>query len=694
MKAKNLFFGALTCLAFAACSDDNDLMNSGGQAEAEKGTSFLAVSITMPGGTSTRAEGDPWGSEDDESDNTYKEGENEEVTVNTAHLFFFDSNGNWWGVKNITNDIKGQSFGSGDDATNVPTDNRWQQGTTNTIDNLSQVFIMFENQQVPDQVVAVLNLTEEQVTALSDKSLDNFRKALTATSVQAAEDATAAATTSPWAATGFSTSSNQNPQGFIMSNSVYQASTESTESTDNESSTTPEIVYAQKTKDHIISSDNTTYKDYTIEQIRDAAKQNQLVIPVERVLARVHVEFGKESSIDNSNLVYTYTGQLYTWDATNNKIVDNSATSIISVPNGWWLDCTPAHSYLMKDLESNDVNNSWTTWNDLADKRSYWAMPYSSTDDEANPKQKYQHYAYERNNMADKYCFENTIQRATGEAEANTQNNIKLIVAANLFVDATVLAGETETQAVDETGSTAITYSKIDLVRWKKSHYTKTAFLQYVANFLTSKGKSVTSSELRIVSNFQHTDDSDDPTYKPTSESSCIELQDWEAIVEYSGTTSTTEVQDLLDQQIGAFQYFGGGKTYYFTHIEHNKVNNTPIDGVIRNHYYKITVNGITGLGTPVPEDDPETPENPKTDPTDPDPDPETPTIPEIPDDPDPTDPEDPIIPDLPEDDNVSAIATQISILKYRIVSQETTLSGGAQGGSNSGSTENGGETN
>ena len=62
MKAKSLFFGALTCLAFAACSnDDEPVVNDGAQAEY----ACITVQFNMPGGSSTRA----WN--DDADDNTY-----------------------------------------------------------------------------------------------------------------------------------------------------------------------------------------------------------------------------------------------------------------------------------------------------------------------------------------------------------------------------------------------------------------------------------------------------------------------------------------------------------------------------------------------------------------------------------------------------------------------------------------------
>lgn len=74
MKAKNLFFGALTCLAFAACSnDDEPIVNGGAQAE---GGQYLAVNIVNPT-ANTRA-------------NVYEEGTGSETKVNDVILVFLD----------------------------------------------------------------------------------------------------------------------------------------------------------------------------------------------------------------------------------------------------------------------------------------------------------------------------------------------------------------------------------------------------------------------------------------------------------------------------------------------------------------------------------------------------------------------------------------------------------------------------
>lgn len=84
MKAKNLFFGALTCLAFAACSNDDEvIVNDNVQGEAS-GDGYIALSINLPTQNSTRAF--------DESLDL-NDGMESEYKVNNAKVLFFDGTG-------------------------------------------------------------------------------------------------------------------------------------------------------------------------------------------------------------------------------------------------------------------------------------------------------------------------------------------------------------------------------------------------------------------------------------------------------------------------------------------------------------------------------------------------------------------------------------------------------------------------
>ncbi len=103
-------------------------------------------------------------------------------------------------------------------------------------------------------------------------------------------------------------------------------------------------------------------------------------------------------------------------------------------------------------------------------------------------------------------------------------------------------------------------------------------------------------------------------------------------------------------EQLGKAQLWNGGHCYYFTEIMHPQyklqtdavsetstyVQTGDIQGIVRNHWYNMSINSIVGLGTPVPQSD--TPGDPEIEYPDPDPD-------------DPDNPDPGVDPTRPEDD-------------------------------------------
>jgi hypothetical protein len=78
------------------------------------------------------------------------------------------------------------------------------------------------------------------------------------------------------------------------------------------------------------------------------------------------------------------------------------------------------------------------------------------------------------------------------------------------------------------------------------------------------------------------------------------------------------------------------GKCYYYVDVKHSDVEGYQV-GVVRNHWYDITLNSIKGLGTPV------------------------------------FDPTKEIVPDRPEEENYY-LSAEVKILKWKMVSQSVDL--------------------
>lgn len=629
MKTKSLFLGALTCLAFAACSDDDKVVNPNGS-QAENGTAVIAVSFSMPTGNATKVA--DWNNEN----SNYTDGDTYETKVNTAMLYFYKGDALWQAV-----DVKSKITES------------WENGTDKTIQLNSNIFLALENvseNNYPDKVVAVLNGPEIVYNTFSELCA-NINVALNSAvriTTETGENSTTTET-----ATG----------NFVMSNAVYYS---------NDGSTV--MNYTP------VSIDNFgTGKDISAAQ--QDAQNNPLKIIVERVLARVNVtgiinnNVKTTADANNENNTHPYA----TIDEDGQLTSTSEKKTILAELQGWWLDNTNSQSNLVKTLEPSytfkydGFDFTWENWNDETNQRSYWATAINST---AADNSKFQHYYYSQYNNQDKYCYENT----------NMSNPTRLVVAATLKIE-----GEAK-----------------DLVQYNTLMWDSLNFMKHVVYQLEQvyQDINVTHENLKLVWNTQTNGTENNITTRYSAEDRTIltgeettrELKDYEAMVQVitSGTgaiasityknegTDATLTADELNTKIedilrGPVKYWNNGQTYFFTNIAQLKETKTEtvkgeddtetqvttthsLPGIIRNHLYKITINSVVGLGTPVP-----------TDPKDPEDDPEYPEVPNPTPDPDP-DPDQPIIPETPEDDEISAIDAQISILKYRVVNQSVDL--------------------
>ncbi|MBQ6087001.1 MAG: Mfa1 fimbrilin C-terminal domain-containing protein [Bacteroidales bacterium] len=280
----------------------------------------------------------------------------------------------------------------------------------------------------------------------------------------------------------------------------------------------------------------------------DAEANASVKIPVERVVAKVDVqekEGGATMNLANGSTA-----------ASNTVNIDGEDVTISATIDGWWFDNAASTSLLLKDISDNaDADN------DADNFRSYWAKPVPGT---------LTHGALKDAKTGAQYVQENT------DADAPTQ----AVVAATLKVND----------------------KAVKLVKFKGTLYTEDGFAIAVAN--TLNGTYWTKTEGETVT--YETVDTDDFTITYTSENlpTGVELESYEAYAKIDATTdyyvksgdTYTKVDDL---DLGGYvvQRWEDGQTYYFVPIQHDADRT----GVVRNHVYKLTVNSINGLGTPVP---------------------------------------------------------------------------------------------
>ena len=338
---------------------------------------------------------------------------------------------------------------------------------------------------------------------------------------------------------------------FIMSNSVYM-------------NTNKEAVVATPVKNEnlYVVTVAQNGQEPTDEAILKSIKP--VTISVEKVVAKVNVTEGDKVTVSGTGV---------------NLDGATTATNLVVDITGWWLDRTNPKSYLLKK-----INTSWegTWWNHEAYKRSYWASAYTPT--------AYDHYAYKTANTNDKYCLENT----------NQTNHTQVVVAATLK---------------DASGNA------VSLIKWRNNYYTEENFKVEFCN-LAEVQQYYTKETVGEEVKYETINKDDlDFTYNTTSNTTGKGLKDYQAQVvlksdvtvykKVNGTfgdpEATANVNEVLSG-LATVQFWQDGQTYYYTSIKHSDstedTDKMAEFGVVRNHLYKLTINSITGLGTPVPNKD------------------------------------------------------------------------------------------
>jgi hypothetical protein len=321
---------------------------------------------------------------------------------------------------------------------------------------------------------------------------------------------------------------------------------------------------------------STPLTDAQICTSESEALANPVSIPVERVLAKVEAGISSNFKVLSPDVTPQLNGEDVNFDLTI------TGMSLV--------DTNPV-SYLVKNI---DGVTGWSGWNDAANWRSYWA-------NSATPN-KYLSNSY--NNIAafgattsySAYCHENTSGTPT-----------KLLVTAQFK------------PAGAETFETVIKYNGTYFTEDGLKNYLNA---QYFADIKHGEGNS---NEWRTYMNFVGAGTENEWEVKlvlrdaPTPNDETIDLE--------------TILQSINNKTMSQWT---DGKCYYYVNVEHFGTNGHEV-GIVRNHWYDISINSIKGLGTPV------------------------------------FDPTTEIVPDRPEEENYY-VAAEVKILKWQMVSQNVDL--------------------
>lgn len=550
MKFFRLYSLALAgALMLGACSSSDDL-NDGG-ATANEGKSYIAVNIKSVGtaGAGTRADGD------------YEDGTANEGAISAVRFFFFNSDGSPYIMKGTEVNYK--------QLNNTPVTGATDTEHLQTIEGKTAAMLVIEGETktAPAYMIAVVNpgtLTKlsEGVSYRESQLRDAFKD-----------------NTFVKINTGGSTDKYSD---FVMSNSVY--------------SENDARVCASSVSGHV-------------EENKEEAAKNPVDIYVERVVAKattnVNTTNGKWEKISDGDDAGKYkikVGEIFI-DAENKK-------DVYAVVQGWGLADENGQALLEKmiDVNQNNLTNTIlgiTPWTSPDYHRCFWESsvgitPAGGTNPNVNHKFSEITTPFGATPL---YTCPNTPTYADAAgADGSFTNGVNTKPYENSLTKVLVAAKLVYYDDAKNAHPAAICkYRGIQILGDK--------------NVLTQVAKD--HSEYWTVKNdgSKHLLAPEDLDYTKTNLDGFDPLKSYEVrpvlksgvkvYKKKSGDSfETTDSNDELNKKLAEspVQVRKEGMTYYYTPIRHlaETTDKWGYYGVVRNHSYRITINTISGFGTPV----------------------------------------------------------------------------------------------
>ena len=557
MRIKHFFGLAVLAAMTASCSSNNDLVNGGnGSGENESGTSYASFSINLPTTSGTRAAGDP----------TFEPGSDYEYKVNDATLLIFK---------------KGEPTKEGE----TP-----KEGDYTFVESAELGSMAPWQKPNPDETGVT---THAKITAKLehvDKNGDFFALVLlnngTGTNTKVAVPTTEGMKFSDWNAAANAKNIANYTNGFYMANAP---------------------LFKNNNVTTLVAIDKN--KIYPTEE--QAAKSAATDIYVERGLAKVTLKTGTAAGKTDDN--YTVTGVTYQGDQ-------------VKISN-WALDVTNKNTFPIHNVDglSDDYTNIWSNTDtqagsngattqrfvdnkDTKAKRVYWGKDpnYDNKDaDKTALKAEFKYVANEDVTVEPSkplYCLENTFNLANMMQGQTTRVVFKAKYTPKGFTD-----GDT----FYKIGKNTAIWNKTNLedeIKAAVASVVPGATVGNTAVDLAAKGNDITAAGTHYI----------------TAANITVTGVETETITN-NITAINTQLGLKETEKVGISTY-AGGESYYIARIKHFGDDLTKWEsglygeknleylgryGVLRNNWYELTVQSVSGPGYPsVPDVKPNTPDD------------------------------------------------------------------------------------
>lgn len=512
------------------------------------------------------------------TDPNYADGTTEENKINKVRFYFFNSDGTPYTLVGTEETTTGTNVNWLEQKTITPT----TEGTTGSVDKILNTVLVIKGSTAaaPAKMVTVINpgtLTSTTLKSDGVVSLSELCDDLKDTKFY----------------------NTATVSDFVMTNSAYLEAGRKV---------CPSLVSG-----HVETSDT-------------KARTNPVDIYVERVAAKVSTEltdakFEVGTAANWGDGLYKTKDPVYTY---------GTDTKIYAVIDGWGVADENEKAMVVKQISDTwtDDNLGITTWNTADYHRCFWEsmMPNATgTSIYTNVNHAFKDYKANIQNGV-KYTLPNTAAAAADYSNKKENKMTKFLVAATLkYKDATGAWKNAEVCKYRGVEYLGINNLKEAVATAYNKYYTKvgTDYKELQAadiDFVITPTTATTSlKDYQVV---------------PTLVSTVTEVYKKNATGGYDDVTTTAKAD--IEQFTADVRK--NGKVYYYIPINHlGKTGSVAECGIVRNHWYIVTLNSITGLGTPVYNED-------KT-----------------------------IDPTTPSDEN-TYLAARVNVLQWRVVTQNVDL--------------------